>query len=71
MKWNDHVTIIFYPEYIKDLFCKKISLVYSSAMMDPHHRLCLAQQLLQLDADHNNVVQQQQQVLRRQRKAVR
>ncbi len=62
---------IFYPEHIKDLFCKKISLVYSSAMIDPHHRLRLAQQLLQLDADHNNVVQQEQQVLRRQRRGAR
>ncbi len=52
------------------MFSKKISLVYSSAMMDPHHRLRLAQQLIQLDADQNDVVQQQQQqqALRRQRR---
>ncbi len=52
------------------MFSKKISLVYSSAMMDPHHRFRLAQQLLQLDADQNNVIQQQQ-ILRRQRRAAR
>ncbi len=71
MKCNDLVTICFYPEYIKYLFSKKISLVYSSVMMDPHHILRLAQQLLQLDADQNNVVQQKQQALRRQRRGAR
>ena len=30
-------------------------------MMDAHHRLCLAQQLLELDDDQNDVLQQQQQ----------
>ncbi len=71
MKWNDPVTIYFYSEYIKDLFSKKISLVYSSAMLYPHHRLWLALQLLQLDGNQNNEVQQQQQVLRRQRRGAR
>ncbi len=40
------------------MFSKNISLVYSSAMMDPHHRFGLAQQFLQLDAYQNDVVQQ-------------